>query len=105
MKTSENGLGSREEYQVITRLRRCGINDLSGGYIIETETGFIGMASDRVQKGDAVCVLFGCRAPLIMRQEGNCWTLIQSAYVCGLMAGEAIEQFRNGTPERRFRIV
>jgi len=78
------------------RFKRYVIDSKCGGYIIETKKGYIGMASDRVRNGDAVCVLFGCLVPLIMRRDGDCWTLVQSSYVHGLMEGEAMEQLREG---------
>jgi len=78
------------------RFKRYVIDSKCGGHIIETKKGYIGMASDRVRNGDAVCVLFGCLVPLIMRRDGDCWTLVQSSYVHGLMEGEAMEQLREG---------
>jgi hypothetical protein len=88
------------------RLSRISVNNKCGGYVVETETGFIGMASDRVRKGDAVCVLFGCSAPLIMRQQEDHWTLVQACYVEGLMDGEVVQQLRDGKLRKQeFRIV
>jgi len=67
------------------------VNSLSGGHLIETENGLFGMASGLVQKGDAVCVLFGCPIPIILRKMGENWVIFQSCYVYGLDEGSSLE--------------
>jgi hypothetical protein len=38
--------------------------------LIKTEKGALGLVSEKVQKGDLICILYGCTVPVILRQ-GN----------------------------------
>ncbi|KAH9206467.1 heterokaryon incompatibility protein-domain-containing protein [Leptodontidium sp. 2 PMI_412] len=37
--------------------------------LIKTEKGNLGLASNKVQKGDIVCIIYGCTVPLILRKK------------------------------------
>ncbi|KAL5314435.1 hypothetical protein ACEPPN_017075 [Leptodophora sp. 'Broadleaf-Isolate-01'] len=37
--------------------------------LIKTEKGNLGLASNKVQKGDMVCIIYGCTVPLILRKK------------------------------------
>ena len=37
--------------------------------LIRTEKGSLGLASNKVQKGDMVCIIYGCTVPLILRKK------------------------------------
>ena len=37
--------------------------------MIKTANGHLGLASEKVQKGDLVCILYGCTVPVILRLE------------------------------------
>ena len=89
------------------RLNRGMADTDSGGHVFGTEQGLVGMASDRVRKGDVVCVLFGCPLPLVMgRAAGDRWQIVQSCFVYGIMHGEAIEEMRDGKLQtQEFNIV
>lgn len=39
--------------------------------MIRTESGKLGLVSNRVKEGDLVCVLYGCSVPVILRYEGR----------------------------------
>jgi len=78
-------------YEHCHRVSRILVNSLSGGHLIETENGLFGMASGLVQKGDAVCVLFGCPIPIILRKMGENWVIVQSCYVYGFDEGSSLE--------------
>ncbi|CAK3794774.1 Hypothetical predicted protein [Lecanosticta acicola] len=69
-----------------------------------TEQGTVGMLPTRARKGDALCVLFGCGVPVVLRRtaEGGLFELIGEAYVSGLMEGEAV---RNGNQVLTFGLV
>ena len=40
--------------------------------------------------GDAVCVMFGGKVPMVLRRLGSCWVCISECYVHGIMDGEAV---------------
>lgn len=50
-----------------------------------TKGGLVGLGPARCIAGDAVCILFSCPVPLILRREGDLWTLIGDAYVDDFM--------------------
>jgi hypothetical protein len=41
--------------------------------------------------GDKLCLILGCPLPLLLRQAGNSYTVIGSAYAQGYMEGEAMD--------------
>ena len=47
------------------------------------------MANGSPKKGDIICVLRGCRAPVILRRAWKHYQVIGDAYVYGFMRGEA----------------
>ena len=61
---------------------------MGGDCLLETENGLVGKASGSVQKGDVICVLFGCPMSTVMRQVGENWKIVQSCYIYG-MDGQA----------------
>ena len=63
-----------------------------------------------MQKGDLVCVLFGCSVPVVLRETKKsyevCFKIIGECYVHGLMDGEGIEWAKSAKKaERRFTLV
>ncbi|KAI1449443.1 heterokaryon incompatibility protein-domain-containing protein [Annulohypoxylon stygium] len=60
-------------------------------------SGEIGIAPPGVvRKGDLVCLLFGCTAPLILRPVGNRFVVVCAAYVHNLMNGRAMAYLEQG---------
>ncbi len=59
--------------------------------LLITHEGRIGMAPHEARKGDKVCILLGCRVPVLLRerQEGG-YELVGEAYVQGIMHGESV---------------
>ncbi|KAI3321986.1 HET-domain-containing protein [Xylariaceae sp. AK1471] len=57
----------------------------------EDEEPVVGLAPQKAQVGDQVCILYGCSVPVVVRKllRGG-WVLIGEAYVHGKMDGEAI---------------
>ena len=56
-----------------------------------THEGYIGMAPYDTRKGDKVCLLFGCRVPVVLRERiAGGFELIGEVYVHGIMKGEAL---------------
>jgi hypothetical protein len=60
--------------------------------------GIIGIAPpDIIKKGDRVCLLLGCSAPLVLRPPpGDQYVVVCPAYVDQLMDGSAMEQLEKG---------
>ncbi|CZR69630.1 uncharacterized protein PAC_19530 [Phialocephala subalpina] len=58
--------------------------------------GYIGLAPGNVRVGDLVCIIFGCRLPVVLRKEDGRYIFIGSCYVHGIMDGEAMDQFQGG---------
>jgi hypothetical protein len=72
-------------------------DSLTSRQLIVTEKEKIGLCSDRVQKDDLVCILFGCSAPLILRKCGNgLHRLIGDSCIYGIMHGEIEPDFISG---------
>lgn len=75
------------------------IRGVMGGKIrrvMVTREGYIGVAPRRAQKGDIVCVLYGCSVPVVLRKCGtddesapSC-VFVGECYMDGLMDGEAL---------------
>jgi hypothetical protein len=62
-----------------------------GRSFFTTQEGYVGLAPKASKPGDKVCVLFGCRSPLILRPTTNMrYQVIGECYICGLMNGEAL---------------
>ena len=61
--------------------------------LLFTHEGYIGMAPHETRKGDKICLLFGCRVPVVLRQrvEGG-YELVGEVYVHGIMKGEAMAE-------------
>lgn len=55
-----------------------------------TETGEVGLGPGVVRPGDVVCVLYGTRVPIVLRQVGAAWAVVGECYVDRLMLGEAM---------------
>jgi hypothetical protein len=67
-----------------------------------TEKGYFGLGSWITRPKDRVCVLFGAKCPVLLRewsdghQTVQRYKLVQEAYVHKLMRGEAIKRFKKG---------
>ena len=59
-----------------------------------TELGLLGLGPQKTEKENVVAVLFGCQWPVVLRptqQEGH-YTILETAYVHGIMFGEAVKR-------------
>lgn len=72
------------------------IEDLPG--IFMTEKGYYGICTRKVLPGDRICVLPGCRTPLIVRRREplHYYLLVDSAYIYGMMHGEIMKNVQDG---------
>ena len=67
--------------------------DAIGRALFTTSEGRIGFAPRDTRAGDIVCVVLGCRAPIIFRQDPSDktkWQVVGAGYIQGFMHGEAI---------------
>ena len=67
-----------------------------GRRLVITEKGRFALASSLAERGDVICVLFGCSVPVILRRDKKHWKLVGECYLHGIMKGEAIKPFENG---------
>ncbi|KAI1748045.1 heterokaryon incompatibility protein-domain-containing protein [Xylaria castorea] len=53
-----------------------------------------GMATANAAVGDTICILAGCRIPVVIRETGKmgCYQLVGECYLDGVMQGEVLEQ-------------
>ncbi|KAI1171008.1 HET-domain-containing protein [Nemania sp. FL0916] len=56
-----------------------------------TEHSYIGLVPDKATDGDKLCIIQGCNVPFVLRQVGDCYSLIGDAYIHGIMMGEFFE--------------
>ncbi len=62
-------------------IRRCSV--------FETPLGFLGLGPNGVLLGDIVCILKDCGVPVILREVDSHYLFVGTAFVLGLMGGEA----------------
>lgn len=91
---STRKLMPRASKSLMLRLR--GIMKKGFRRIAVTTEGHVGVAPKGAQKGDLVCVLFGCSVPVVLRKCEQCdfiepmYELIGEGYLDGFMNGEAL---------------
>ncbi|RFU23924.1 hypothetical protein B7463_g12414, partial [Scytalidium lignicola] len=62
-----------------------------------TSKGYIGAVPQEAQKGDLICILFGCSVPVVLRSGDNdTYKLIGECYLHGFMDGEGIVMDEKG---------
>jgi hypothetical protein len=66
-----------------------------------SSSGRPGLAPDATDVGDMICILFGCRVPVILRPIDDHFVILGAAYVDGLMQGAALNL---GLEEEEFEI-
>jgi len=74
-----------------------------------SEKGFVGIGMQEIQRGDVICILFGCSMPIVLRQVGGegggHWVVVGECYVHGVMEGEGLEVLRREeVQEQEFEI-
>lgn len=70
-----------------------------------TVGGLLGLGTPDCVEGDTVCVLRGYSMPVIMRSQENSYGFLGSAYVHGIMRGEALPSFSIGESDVEFTIT
>lgn len=61
-----------------------------------TENGRIGLGPADTKGGDALCIIFYCPTPYLLRHRPKASRLVGEAFVDGLMYGEALQLFDAG---------
>jgi hypothetical protein len=99
----DDGVKSRVEYPPVEStdgeyLARGGLTSYQGHKrLMVTASGYIGLAPYGAQKGDLVCVMYGCSVPLVLRKTGEHYRFIGEAYLDDFMDGEAVDHCKAGT--------
>ena len=56
----------------------------------------VGLALWDARSNDQVCVLPGCKFPVVLRKQGNHYILVGETYVDGYMHGKAMDELKDG---------
>lgn len=74
--------------------------------LVTLRNGGLGTAPRRAQKGDLVCILFGCSVPVVLREtsESGTFSFVGECYVDGFMEGEAMSS-PAAADHRMFNII
>ncbi|KAK6069997.1 heterokaryon incompatibility protein [Seiridium cupressi] len=64
-----------------------------------TREGFVGIGPDSMKEGDEVVILFGAKAPFLVRGVGSRWHLVGECYISGLMSGEGVVRWKTSGQE------
>lgn len=70
-----------------------------------TAKGYMGLGPPSMVQGDKVCIIFGCKVPLLLREVDGAYLLVGECYVFGMMQGEMIEELDNGRLEKKIFIL
>ena len=71
-------------------------NAIAWRRLISTGKGYLGLAIAATEPDDRICILVGCKTPLILRPRGNCFQVIGECYIHGIMRGEIAKDIREG---------
>ena len=78
---------------------------LEGNLVFGTGNEFIGIGPDSTLEGDVVCVIAGCRVPVLLRRERDHYRLVGTCAVQDLMneelmteIGEELRKLVEGVP-------
>ncbi|KAL8782530.1 MAG: hypothetical protein Q9213_005295 [Squamulea squamosa] len=64
---------------------------LRGRSLVTTVDERLAVVPQATKTGDKICVLLGCRTPLVLRPDGNCsYTVVGECYLDGSMCGETL---------------
>ncbi|VUC30110.1 unnamed protein product [Clonostachys rosea] len=56
----------------------------------------MGLGLPTMKEGDIICILLGCKAPVVVRPNGSGFKLVSAVYIEPLMKGAAMEDLENG---------
>ena len=75
-----------------------------GRRLLNTLTGYLGLAPYDTLPGDMLCILFGGRVPMILRPVDGHFLLVGESYFHGIMDGEALQGVDLEKEARTFEI-
>lgn len=77
----------------VRRLHDTTGSDRMSRRLCTTRNGHVGMAPLRARRQDAICVLFGCSVPLVLReQSGGHYQFVGECFLDGFMNGEILDR-------------
>lgn len=84
------------------RARRLARKFVGKKCFFATDSDYPGSASPSIQQGDIVCILFGCKVPLVLRECGDgTHSIVSGAYVHDLMTGGYFYHVTEESPVNR----
>ncbi|KAH7312129.1 heterokaryon incompatibility protein-domain-containing protein [Rhexocercosporidium sp. MPI-PUGE-AT-0058] len=94
----DNVYGGEEEQVQLSAILSAGLTMNRRRFFV-SQGNLVGLAPAGAEVGDLVCVLLGCRYPVVLRRKGSDHLLVGEAYVDGYMYGEAMRGFSVGVDE------
>jgi hypothetical protein len=85
-------LGSKNLRQFVIEAAKC----MKSRTMFSLPKGLFGVGPEGMKVGDAVCVIWGCDTPVVLRRIDDHYELVGNCFVLGLMDGEARGQFERG---------
>ncbi|KAH7089903.1 heterokaryon incompatibility protein-domain-containing protein [Paraphoma chrysanthemicola] len=64
--------------------------------LFRTVKGYIGLGPPGMVEGDKICIIFGCKVPLLLREVDGNYILVGECYVFGMMQGEMTKEHLDG---------
>jgi hypothetical protein len=61
-----------------------------------SESGHCGLVMGHAERGDCICVLFGCDVPVLFRRNVDHYNLIGECHVRGIINREAMKKLEAG---------
>ena len=74
---------------------------LSNRSFFITTNSMLGLGPPNLQKGDLISILFGCSLPTVLRESGEHYEWVGTAYVYGAMNGEYVDGLEENSPRTR----
>ena len=89
--------------ELCKEMRENGIDEIMGAartaswgrILFRTTSGYVGMGPKGMLENDMVCIIYGCKMPMILRRKKGGDSLIGEGYVYEIMNGQAIEKMRS----------
>ncbi|KAH9203959.1 heterokaryon incompatibility protein-domain-containing protein [Leptodontidium sp. 2 PMI_412] len=81
--------GGEEEKIQLSAILSAGLT-MNRRRLFVSQDNLVGLAPACAELGDVICVLLGCRYPVVLRRKGGHYLLVGEAYMDGYMYGEAV---------------
>jgi hypothetical protein len=70
-----------------------------------SKKGYMGIGPESICNGDIICVLLGCRVPVLLRSYQDRYIFVGECFVWGIMDGEAMTGMSEEGKYSTFRLV